>query len=554
MEFDYVIVGAGAAGSVLAGRLASGDRPVSVLLLEYGGPARNPLLHVPKGFYYTLRGDRYLYRYVTNPVDPGGAPEVWLRGRVVGGSAAVNGMMWMRGAPADWDGLAARGNPGWSWADVLPAYLAMEDHSLGGGEVRGAGGPLGVSVTDPGDEVTAAIMASAVSYGWERVADANASDAERIGFTPSTISRGRRTTSYDAYVRPVLARQAAARRSHGGHAGHGGHVGHAGGLTVATRTRAARLLFDGRRVAGVAAVDGKGQIVEVTARREVILCAGSLETPLLLERSGIGRPELLRRHGIELVAESPNVGMRLIEQRGVALQVTLNGHGGAGTRLSRRTGQAAEALRWLMTGKGQLSTGGYDLVCQFRSDPAVPRPDVQGLFVPMALDTTSKDMKLARHGGILFMAYPIRPETTSSVHISGGAPGDAPVIDARFLETEADRAVVAPVLGIARAVLAEPPTAALIEAEEFPGPSVATGRDTVGYSLASGTGIYHGVGSAAMGPGDDDVVDARLRVRGVDGLRIADASVLPAQVSGNTAAPAMLVGYRAADLILADLG
>jgi choline dehydrogenase len=149
VEFDYVVVGAGAAGCVLAGRLASDDRRVSVLLLEYGGPARNPLLRVPKGFYYTLRGDRYLYRYVTSPVAPGQAPEVWLRGRVVGGSAAVNGMMWMRGAPADWDGLAARGNPGWSWADVLPAYLAMEDHSLGTGEGRGAGGPLGISVTDP---------------------------------------------------------------------------------------------------------------------------------------------------------------------------------------------------------------------------------------------------------------------------------------------------------------------------------------------------------------------------------------------------------------------
>src|SRR5580698_10477205 len=192
VEFDYVVVGAGAAGSVLAGRLASGDQRPSVLLLEYGGPARSPLLRVPKGFYYTLRGDRYLYRYVTGPVGPGLAHKVWLRGRVAGGSAAVNGMMWMRGAAADWDGLAARGNPGWSWADVLPAYRAMEDHSLGASESRGAGGPLGVSVTDPGDEITAAVMAAAVSYGWARVADANASDAERIGFTPSTISHGRR--------------------------------------------------------------------------------------------------------------------------------------------------------------------------------------------------------------------------------------------------------------------------------------------------------------------------------------------------------------------------
>src|ERR1700749_3844469 len=178
MEFDYVVVGAGAAGCVVAGRLSAGR--ASVLLIEYGGRPVNPLLHVPKGFYYTLRGDRYLYRYLTRPVTPAGAPEVWLRGRVLGGSAAVNGMMWTRGAPADWDGLAARGNPGWSWADALAAYRAIEDHSLGGSEMRGAGAPLGISVPDTGDDVTAAILASAVAYGWRPVSDVNAEDGERI--------------------------------------------------------------------------------------------------------------------------------------------------------------------------------------------------------------------------------------------------------------------------------------------------------------------------------------------------------------------------------------
>jgi choline dehydrogenase len=543
VEFDYIVVGAGAAGCVLAGRLAAGrpgtggPRP-RVLLIEYGGRPVNPLLHVPKGFYYTLRGDRYLYRYVTSPVAPGGGPEVWLRGRVLGGSAAVNGMMWMRGAPADWDGLAARGNPGWSWADVLPAYRAMENHSLGASDTRGGRGPLGISVTDTGDETTRAILASAAGYGWEPVEDANASDTERIGFTPSTIRAGRRTTSYDAFVRPVLARQDRARQG--------------SGLTVLTRTRAVSLTFDGRQVTGVRAIDGKGTAAVAIARREVILCAGAVETPLLLERSGIGRPEVLREHGIELRLESPNVGERLIEQRGVALQVTLKDTGGAASRLSTRAGQATEALRWLATGQGLLATGGYDLVCQFKSRPQEPRPDVQGLFVPMALDTSSRDLKLARHPGIFFMAYPMRPRTTSSVHVSGRAPGDAPVIDARFLETDSDRSAVAPVLEIARAVLATDPIASRIAAEEFPGPSVATRADTVRYSHDTGTGLYHAVGSAAMGPGDDDVVDASLRVRGVTGLRIADASVLPVQVSGNTAAPAMLVGYRAADLILGD--
>jgi len=537
VEFDYVVVGAGAAGCVVAGRLAAasvahGRRP-RVLLVEYGGRPVNPLLHVPKGFYYTLRGNRYLYRYATNPVGPAGKHEVWLRGRVLGGSAAVNGMMWMRGAPADWDGLAARGNPGWAWADVLAAYRAIEDHSLGASDMRGAGGPLGISVTDTRDALTSAILASAVAYGWQQVADVNAEDTERIGFTPSTIVHGRRTTSYSAFVRPALAERE-------------------GGLTVATRTRAVALTFDGRRVTGVKLADARGAMSEVRARREVIICAGSVETPLLLERSGIGHPDLLRKHDIALRVESPNVGERLIEQRGVALQVTLNEAGDTTRRLSTVRGQVTEALRWLTSGTGLLATGGYDLVCQFKSSPAADRPDVQGLFVPMALDTTSKDMKLARHPGILFMAYPIRPETTSSVHISGIAADDPPVIDARFLETSGDRNVVAPVLEIARSVLAQPSTRGLIKGEEFPGPAVATSQDTIDYSLATGSGLYHAVGSAAMGAADSDVVDPELRVRGVDGLRIADASVLPTQVSGNTAAPAMLVGYRAADLILSD--
>ncbi len=523
MDYDYIVVGAGAAGCVVAGRLAEDPR-TRVLLIEYGGADVNPLLHVPKGFYYTLRGDRYLYRYPTRPVAPGRAPEAWLRGRVLGGSAAVNGMMWVRGAPADWDDLAARGNPGWGWADIGPAYQGLES-------------ALGVSVTATDDPVTQAILGSATAFGWEHVADFNAHDRDRIGFTPSTIRDGRRTTSYRAFVRP---RGRSAR----------------GNLTVATRTRAGYLLFGasgdrGGRVTGIRVRQG-ATTTDITARREVIICAGTVETPLLLERSGIGRPEVLRAIGADLRVESPQVGERVIEQRGVALQLRLPADAGVahpGARVATAHGKAREAFRYLRDRTGLLSTAGYDLACQFRSARGLPRPDIHGLFAPLAVATGHAELRLARHPGILFLGYQMRPQTSGAIHSGGGRPEDLPVIDARFLETEADRAATGPVLGIARAVLGSGPAAELAGEEEFPGPSVATPEQVVQYALDAGSGIYHAVGSAAMGAGDDAVVDAALRVRGIAGLRVADASVLPAQVSGNTAAPAMVIGWRAADLI-----
>lgn len=533
MSFDYIIVGAGAAGSVLAARL-SDDPSVKILLLEYGGRALNPMLAVPKGFFFTLRGERYTYKYPAVPALAGTAPEVWVRGKVLGGSTAVNGMMYLRGAQADFDALETRGNPGWGWDRFLAAYRSMEDHNLGASELRGAGGPLGVSVTSNSDPLTAAVLDAAVlAHGWARVDDVNSYDCERIGFTPSTIAGGRRVSAYSAFLQPVRSRP---------------------NLTVLTRTRAGRLLFDGKRVTGVRARSGASgaRTVDFTATREVILCAGSVETPLLLERSGIGRADVLRRAGIAVRAESPNVGERVIEQRAVSMQVRLKEKAGPTEDLNTVLKQGQAGLRYLATRRGPVATGGYDLVCQFKSAPGLDRPDVQGILTPLALDTDSADMKLAGHSGVMFLGYPLRPATRSSVHVSGQLPENPPVIDLHFLEVDADRDAAASILGVAREVMASGDLADLVAEEEFPGPGVSSRDDVVRYSAQTGTGIFHAVGSAAMGPGDDDVTDPRLRVRGVDGLRIADASVLPMQVAGNSAAPVMAVGWIAADLILAD--
>jgi choline dehydrogenase len=526
-DFDYIIVGAGAAGCVLASRLSENPEN-QVLLLEHGGRDTNPMLHIPKGFYFTLRGDRYISRYPTQPVGPGGQSEVWIRGKVLGGSTAVNGMMWIRGAAADWDGLAARGNTAFTWDRVLAAYKAMEDHSLGASDMRGAGGPLGVSVTGNDDEIVQAILASAQAMGWTYVADANACDSERIGFTPSTIWHGRRTSSYGAFVRPVRSRR---------------------NLTVATRTRAGYLKFEGTRVVGVRASKGE-RTADYRARKEVILSAGTVETTLLLERSGIGRPDVLRGAGVDVRVESPNLGERVIEQRAVNMQVRLNANIGPTQRLNTLPKQGWEGFKYLLTRSGPIATGGFDLVSQFKSSPGLDRPDIQGIFVPMALDTSSPAMRLARHSGVMFVAYQMRPATTSSVHVSGRLPENPPVISARFLDDPADRAATAPVLGIAREVFAGEPLAGYVLDEEFPGPAVSSPDDVVRYALDAGSGIYHAVGASAMGPEPDDVVDPELRVRGVTGLRVVDASVLPVQVAGNAQAPTMAVAWIAAGLIL----
>lgn len=529
--YHYIIVGAGTAGCVLAERLTA-DPSVEVLLVENGGPDRHPFFQIPQGFYYTMRSPKYAYHYATEPVGRHRQTETWLRGNVAGGTSSINGMMYTRGHAADFDALAASGNVGWGWDTMLPVYRAIEDHQLGASSTRGAGGPVHISVADAGDEVTDAIMNSAQRRGWQRVRDTNEADVERIGPTPSTIAGGRRVSAATAFLRPARRRK---------------------NLTYLDRTRVGRLLLDGRRVVGVRARTA-GTARDLVATEAVVVSAGTVESPLLLERSGIGSGDVLARAGVELKVESPYVGERIAEHRAVTVQMRLRDGLGINPLLNSAPRRVRAAAVYAIGRRGPIATGPYDLVSFFASSPDIDRPDVQGVWGGLATDPTADELRPAPYAGMTFVGYRLRPTTRSSVHIGGPEAEDTPIVTARYLETEDDREVTSRILQRARDVVSSGPLADLVLDEVVPGPGVSTPQEVVDYALDTGTGVYHAVGSCGMGPRDDDVVDDRLRVRGVDGLRVVDASVFPDMIAGNTAAPTLALAYRAADLIAAEGG
>lgn len=526
LEFDYIVVGAGSAGCIVANKLSE-DPGVTVLLVESGPPDTSPLIDMPRGLARLLRpGSPYVWTYDVSRGGNGPA-DVWLKGKGLGGSSAINGMVYLRGNPADYDEWEANGCTGWGSGEADRIYAAMEDHALGAGGGRGVGGPIKITMQPP-SPLGEAVLDAAQQAGMPRVTDVNAASDSAVGYQPRNIWRGKRQSAAKAFLRP------ASRRPN---------------LTVLTDTDALRLIFEGRRAAAVE-LRGKSGPLTGRARREIVLAAGALQTPKLLQLSGIGPAAHLNTLGIDVIADAPEVGENLQDHLYMALQFRVSrgsfNHQFAGPRLF------LNLLRYLILGQGPMTFSAYEVCGFFKTRPDLPRPDAQigvGLYTMKRSET---GVAIDSQPGLTMGGYVCQPEGRGVMRITSADPDAKPFIDANYFATPADRQGAIAVVRHIREIAAQPALRDFITEEIRPGPDVVTDDQIADAYLNGATTAFHVSGTCRMGADPRSVVDPELRVRGVEGLRVADTSIMPTLVSANTNAAAMMIGWRAAELIRAD--
>lgn len=535
-EFDYIVVGAGSAGCALANRL-SADPSISVLLIESGPPDTSMFIHMPRGLGVILNpGSKLIWDY---QVQTGGnAPaERWYRGKTLGGSSSVNGMIYMRGAPIDYDGWEAMGCKGWGWKDIGAKFEQLENHDLGAAEWRGAKGPQRITTHPKGGKggpLFEAILKAGEQMGVARVQDVNAMDAVRdggLGYQTTTRYRGQRFSAARAFLDPVKKRRS--------------------NLTIVTDTDVLKIEFSGTRASGIRVRDKQGER-SIGVKGEIVISAGAFQTPKLLQLSGIGPAELLRAVGVPIVVDSPDVGRNLREHRHVDLRLKVR-EGSQNPELSG-LGAIWSMLRYVFGRKGPMTHAAHEVGGFAKSEPGLDHADLQfGLMtVSAGVQEKGGDIALDPFPGITFLAYFTRPESQGEIRIQSADPDVPASINVNHLSAEVDRRKFVAAFRWLRNLAAQPALKDFVIEETHPAGMVETDDDILAHAMALGGTCFHTAGTARMGADEASVVDPRLRVRGVQGLRVADTSIMPTLVSGNTNGPAMVVGLRAADFILED--
>jgi choline dehydrogenase len=530
--FDYVIVGCGAAGSLLANRLSE-DPAVSVCVLEAGPPDRNPYIHIPAGFIKTLFDPSCTWQFTTEPTEnTGGRRIATTQGRTLGGSSSVNGMVYNRGQPADFDNWAQRGNRGWGYADVLPYFRRTEQRiGLGDDAVRGRAGGVPVTDMDWIHPISEAFIAGAVAAGIPRNEDYNSGHQAGVGYFQRTIRNGKRVSAARAFLTPALSRR---------------------NLEVRTQARASAIVFEGRRAVGLRyRVSRDAPPREVRARREIILSSGTVNTARLLQVSGIGPAGLLGDLGVEVVHELAGVGANFRDH--YATRVVMRAKPGTLTlnELSRGPRLLGQLARWATGRPSILAVAPSQVFLFWKSFEGLDAPDLQCVFTPGSY-VAGKTYVLDDYPGMTAGAWPHRPESVGYVRARSSDVFEDPEIQPNYLSDPMDRRITLGGLRLIRRLLQTPELAPFVEQEMLPGPEVTNDEELLDFARCYGSTCYHLIGTARMGPATDPtaVVDDRLRVRGVSGLRVADASIMPNMPSANTYATTLMIAERASEIIL----
>jgi choline dehydrogenase len=533
--FDYVIVGAGAAGSLLANRLTE-DAGMTVCVLEAGPRDLNPYIHIPAGFIKTLFDPAVTWQFKTEPTEmTAGRRIATTQGRTLGGSSSINGMVWNRGQPADLDNWAQRGNRGWGYADMLPYYKRTErrigpanEEKRGRGDQSGGGVP----VTDMRwiHPMSEAFIAGCTAAGIPRNPDYNSGDQAGVGYFQRAIERGWRVSAARAFLKPAQARST---------------------LEVRTNARATRILFEGKRAVGIAYAQTRGgPLTEVRARREVILSSGTVNTARLLQISGVGPAALLAELGVPQVHEAPGVGQNFRDH--YAVRLVMRAKPGVPTlnELARGPRLLGQIARWAVGRPNILDNAPSQVHLFWKSWAGADAPDLQCVFTPGSY-AQGKTYVLDDYPGVSAGAWPHRPESHGHVHAISRDPWDDPVIQPNYLSNPQDRQVTLGGIRLIRRLLNTPELAPFLQTETLPGAHVESDDELLQFARENGTTCYHLIGTAKMGPSTDPgaVVSDRLLVHGMDGLRIVDASIMPAMPSANTYATTLMIAERASDFI-----